>query len=236
MDSLLSDLLAARPRVVAELARPHSEEALLRDVVAAGGIPALGEALGHGNVERTVLWGHDLATLAPDPDVDAALAQVHPGAGRAVRLEAEPDLVVVTDRRVTCFDVSFGRPGHAAARAARGEPVPAARLQELAGALGGRLDERAVAASYAVARAAAVALALGCRLDRPPALLAVLDDSGDLLRPASARDRWVRGAGPVRAALDGELAVEALGWSTLARLLPEPAAAVLRRSPVVAAR
>ncbi len=248
--AVLARLAAARPRVAAELDRPHAEEALLAGVVldlaAARALPALALAVGaEGTYERTVLWGADAETGAEYLPLAGALHAVAPGTGRAALLEAEPDLVVVTARSVVAVDATVGRPGHAAARARRGEPVPPRLLAGLGEALerhGIRLGPSEVAAAYAPARLAAVALELGEALDRRAVTVALAGRAVDLLRPerddvtawSDAAAVVVRGAGG--AGVD----IRALSWLQVADRLhgrPGTAAAVrrIRAHPTLAA-
>src|SRR5258708_31663724 len=111
VDPVLARLATARPRIAGEIARPHAEEALLAGVVTdlrdAAALPALAVAVGaDGTYERCLLWGADPATGAEDLTLATALREVAPGAGRAVMLEAEPDLVVVTSSSVGAVDAS----------------------------------------------------------------------------------------------------------------------------------
>ena len=238
---VLARIAAARPRVAAELDRPHAEEALLAGVVldlvggdALDGLPA---ALGAGGAfERCVLWGADPRTGAEDLTLAAALHAVAPDAGRAVLLDAEPDLVVVTDDAVVAVDATVGRPGHAAARARRGEPVAPRLVTGVQQALerhGVRLSPADVAVAYAPARLAAVALALGAVLGRRAVTVALAGRAVDLLRPDRDDVRaWSDAATIVlRAAGHAPLSVRALSWLQVAdRLEGDPrAAAAVRR-------
>ena len=247
---VLARIAAARPRVAAELERPHAEEALLAAVVTelveAGALDALPAALGcPGTYERSVLWGADPETGAEDLALAGALHAVAPGAGRAVLLEAEPDLVVVTGDAVVAVDATVGRPGHAAARARRGEAVPPKLLAGVHAELerhGVRLSPADVAVAYAPARLAAVTLALAGALGKRAVTVALAGRAVDLLRPE--RDdmgAWSDAATVVlRAAGAAPLAVRALSWLQLAdRLGAEPraaaAAARIRTHPTLAA-
>jgi hypothetical protein len=184
VDTLLERLLANRPGLDDVLSRPHAEEALLADVVASlesapDGLGRLGHALGVGRaIERVSLWGVDLATGQDDEVLSAAVSAVHPGAGPAVRREAEPDLLIVTPDAVATISVAVDRPGHAAARALRGEPIPSARLADLSSALGGALDAEEVAAVYPAARTIAVAMQVAD--GRPVDVVAVTAGPGPL--------------------------------------------------------
>lgn len=247
VEPLLARLATARPRVASELARPHAEEALLAGVVAdlLSALPALASALGgEGTYERCLLWGADVATGTEDMALAAALHAVAPDAGRAVRLDAEPDLVVVTTETVVAVDAAVGRPGHAAARARRGEPVPAPLLSGVRDTLaryGIVLDD--VATAYAPARLAAVTLALGDTLGREAVTVALAGRAVDLLRPE--RDdvaAWSDAATVLlRAAGLAPLSIRALSWLQLAdRLAEEPgteaAVARIRTHPTLAVR
>lgn len=248
--AVLERLAAARPRVAAELDRPHAEEALLAGVVldlaAASALPALARAVGAlGGYERTLLWGADPVTGAEDLALAAALHAVAPGAGRAALLEAEPDLVVVSYESVVVVDATVARPGHAAARAARGEPVPPRLLDGVRAALasyGVVLDPDETRAAYAPARLAAVALALGDALDRPATTVALAGRAVDLLRPD--RDdaaTWSDAAAALLRGAGGRVEIRALSWLQVADRLaqaPRTAAAVerIRTHPTLAAR
>jgi hypothetical protein len=250
VEPVLARIAAARPRVAAELERPHAEEALLAgvvlDLVGSNALPALALAVGAaGTYERTLLWGADPATGIEDLALAAALHAVAPGAGRAVLLAAEPDLVVVSSAHVVCVDASVGRPGHAAARARRGEPVPGPLLDGVRVALarfGVLLSPDEAAAAYAPARLAAVALTLGAALDRHPMTVALAGRAVDLLRPE--RDdvaAWSDAAAVVlRDAGAAGLEVRALSWLQVAdRLAAEAraagAVARIREHPTLAA-
>ncbi|HVF03937.1 MAG TPA: hypothetical protein VNA20_03775 [Frankiaceae bacterium] len=238
---VLARIAAARPRVAAELERPHAEEALLAgvvlDLLVAGALDPLPAALGcDGRYERCVLWGADPETGAEDLTLAAALHAVAPGAGRAALLEAEPDLVVVTEDSVVAVDATVGRPGHAAARARRGEPVPPRLLDGVQQALerhGVRLSPADVAMAYAPARLAAVTLALANALGRRAVTVALAGRAVDLLRPDRDDARaWSDAAAVVlRAAGTAPLQVRALSWLQVADRLaadPRTAAAVAR--------
>jgi hypothetical protein len=248
--SVLWRIASTRPRVAAELDRPHAEEALLAGVVMdladAGSLAALGIAVGaEGAYERSLLFGADPETGVEDLALAAALHAVAPGAGRAAVLEAEPDLVVVSAGSVVVVDATVGRPGHAAARAARGEPVPPRLLDGVREALdrhGVRLSVESVAASYAPARLAAVALSLADALGRRPVTVALAGRAVDLLRPD--RDdvaAWSDAAAAVlRNAAAAGLDVRALSWLQVADRLssvPGTEAAVerIRTHPTLAA-
>jgi hypothetical protein len=247
---ILARIATARPRVASELARPHAEEALLAGVVAdlldAGAIDALAVAVGaDGTYERALLWGGDVETGAEDLALAAALRLVAPGAGRAALLDAEPDLVVVTSGAVVAVDATLGRPGHAAARARRGEPVPQPLLDAVGASLGQHgvpLRPAEVAVAYAPARLAAVALCLGAALDRDAVTVALAGRAVDLLRPE--RDdvaAWSDGAAVLLRAAGARLAIRALSWLQVADRLsddPRTAAAVvrIRSHPTLAAR
>jgi hypothetical protein len=251
VSAVLDRIAAARPRVAAELARPHAEEALLAGVVldltAAGALPALAAAVGAtGTYERTLLWGADPATGAEDLALAGALHAVAPGAGRAALLEAEPDLVVVAGDAVVVVDATVGRPGHAAARAARGEPVPPRLLAGVRDALAARgvtLDAADAATAYAPARLAAVALELGAALDRQAVTVALAGRAVDLLRPDRDDARAWSDAATVllRAAGTARVDIRALSWLQVADRLAEhggTGAAVdrIRAHPTLAAR
>src|SRR3712207_2896853 len=80
---VLARIAAARPRVAAELERPHAEEALLSGVVLdlarEGALDALAPAVGaRGTFERCLLWGTDPATGTEDLGLAAALHAVAP--------------------------------------------------------------------------------------------------------------------------------------------------------------
>jgi hypothetical protein len=224
VDDVLARIAAVRPRVAAELERPHAEEALLAGVVLdlADALDALVPALGvDGTFEQALLWGHDPVTGAEDLGLAKALNAVAPGAGRAVLLETEPDLVVVTSTTVVAVDASVGRPGHAAQRARRGEAVPERLLDGVRIALARhdvRLDADALVASYAPARLAAVALTLGATLRRDAVTIALAGRAVDLLRPE--RDdvaAWSDAARNVLKAIGlARLDVRALSWLQVA--------------------
>ena len=247
---LLARLASARPRVAAELERPHAEEALLAGVVVdlrdAGALDALVPALGaEGTYERSLLWGADPVSGVEDLALAAALHDVAPGAGRAALLEAEPDLVVVTDGAVVAVDAAVGRPGHAAARARRGEPVAprlVAGVREALTRHGVALSEEDVTRAYAPARLAAVALTLGAALDRRAVTVALAGRAVDLLRPGrDDADAWSDAATVVlRAAGAAPLSLRALSWLQVAdRLAEDPraeaAATRIREHPTLAA-
>jgi hypothetical protein len=227
VDDVVHRVAAARPRVAAEMDRPHSDERLLAEVVVALPLPDLARAFGlPDDVERALLWGADVGTGAEDLGLAAALHAVLPGAGRAALLDAEPDLVVVTGSVVAAVDATVGRPGHAVARARRGEPVPG--LDGVAATLGVDLDPR----HAAPARLAAVALALGRALGREPCGIALGAPSGDLLHP----ERDDLAAWAEAAAALGELPVglHVTTWLDVARRLGHhPAALAIRAHPVL---
>jgi hypothetical protein len=243
-------LLSARPRIAAEIVRPHAEEALVAGVVGdlleADALTLLGEALGaHGHVERVVLWGADIQRDTEDMSLAGSLREVFPDAGRASVLEAEPDLVVITEREVVAVDATVGRPGHAAARALRGEPVPQARLDDVRRALeahGFTMAESAVPRHYAAARLAAITLSLAQRVGRAPVGIALAGPNADLLHPS--RDPladWAASAAAVlaTAAEPGGLALHCLTWLRVAaRLEPfadaETAVRRIRLHPLLA--
>ncbi|MDQ1711504.1 MAG: hypothetical protein QOE45_954 [Frankiaceae bacterium] len=247
---MLARIAAARPRVAAELERPHAEEALLAGVVldlaATSALAALARAVGAvGGYQRSLLWGADPVTGAEDLGLAAALHTVAPGAGRAALLEAEPDLVVVSSESVVVVDATVGRPGHAAARAARGEPVPPRLLDGVRDALasyGIVLDAADVVTAYAPARLAAVALVLGDALDRPAVTVALAGRAVDLLRPE--RDdaaTWSDAAAALLRGAGGRVEVRALSWLQVADRLAqaprtEPAVERIRTHPTLAAR
>lgn len=247
---VLARLAAARPRVAAELDRPHAEEALLAGVVLdlrdAEALDALVPALGaEGTYERCLLWGADPVTGAEDLALAAALHAVAPGAGRAAVLDAEPDLVVVTDEAVVAVDATVGRPGHAAARAQRGEPVPPRLADGVRAALdacGVVLTADDVTRAYAPARLAAVTLTLARALGLRAVTVALAGRAVDLLRPGSDDARaWSDAATVVlRAAGDAPLSLRALSWLQVAdRLADHPrtsaATARIRAHPTLAA-
>jgi hypothetical protein len=247
---VLERLAVARPRVAAELERPHAEEALLAgvvlDLLEAGALHTLAAATGaEGTYERCLLWGADPETGAEDLALAAALHAVSRGAGRAVLLEAEPDLVVVTSEAVVSLDATVGRPGHAAARARRGEPVAPRLVSGVRDALarhGVVLDEAEVLRAYAPARLAAVTLHLGNALARHAVTIALAGRAVDLLRPGSDDlGAWSDAASVVlRAAGSAPLAVRALSWLQVAERLeadPSTTAAVerIRTHPTLAA-
>ena len=245
---VLARLASARPRVAAELERPHAEEALLAGVVldlrAADALDALAPALAaEGTYERCLLWGADPSTGVEDLALAAALHAVAPGAGRAALLEAEPDLVVVTDASVVAVDATVARPGHAAARARRGEPVPPrllAGVREALAAHGVALTDDDVRAAYAPARLAAVALALGAALGRTPVTVALAGRAVDLLRPGSDElGAWSDAAAVVLRAAGETVVVRAMSWLQVADHLAEDprtltAADRIRRHPTLA--
>lgn len=250
VEPVLARIAAARPRVAAELDRPHAEEALLAGVVldlaAAGALDALAAAMGAaGTYERCLLWGADPASGTEDLSLAGALHAVAPGAGRAALLEAEPDLVVISSSNVVCVDASVGRPGHAAARARRGEPVPPVLLDGVRSALAGYgvlLGADEAAAAFAPARLAAVALTLAATVGRHPVTVALAGRAVDLLRPE--RDdvaAWSDAAAVMlRDAGAAGLEVRALSWLQVAdRLAPDPrarhAVARIREHPTLAA-
>jgi hypothetical protein len=248
---VLARIAATRPRVAAELERPHAEEALLAGVVldlaGAGALDALAAAVGaDGGDVRCLLWGADPATGVEDLALAAALHEVAPGAGRAAMLDAEPDLVVVTSECVAAIDAAVGRPGHAAARARRGEPVAPQLLDGVTAALerhGLRLAHEEVASAYAPARLAAVALTLGAALGRRPMTVALAGRAVDLLRPERDDVRAWSDAATVllRGAATVPVEIRALSWLQVADRLgadPRAAAAVdrIRSHPTLAAR
>ncbi|MDQ1701927.1 MAG: hypothetical protein QOF57_1179 [Frankiaceae bacterium] len=237
MDTLLDRLTAARPHLADALSRPHAEEALLADVVASleaspDGLSSLAHALGVGrSVERVTLWGVDLATGADDPALLAAATSVHPGAGRAVLREAEPDLLIVTADAVATVSVAVDRPGHAAARALRGEPIPSSRLAALSQALGGALDPDEVAAVYPAARTVAVGLAVTA--GRPQDVIAIAAGGG-LMTGADRTAAWLAMAERVEEALEAvDVHSRVLRWRELAAALGEdsPAYDVISAHP-----
>lgn len=251
VEQALERIAAARPRVAAELERPHAEEALLAGVVldlaAAGALDALAGAVGAaGAFEAALLWGADPVTGVEDLRLAAALHEVAPGAGRAVLLEAEPDLVVLSEETVVAVDATLGRPGHAAARARRGEDVPQRLLAGVGDALrrhGIALDDERLRRAYAPARLAAVALSLAEATQRRAVTVALAGRAVDLLRPE--RDdvtAWSDAAAAVLQGGAGVAAVElrALSWLQVAdRLAEDPRAAAaverIRAHPVLAA-
>lgn len=233
LDDVLNRLAAARPKVAADLSRPHADERLLAevvtDLVGTGIAPVLGTSLGlSAAVERVVLWGADVLTGAEDISVAAALRRLDPQAGRSVALEAEPDLVVVTDSDVALVDATVGRPGHAAARLARGEPVPAQHADAVRSVLrthGALVTSGQVERHFAVARLAAVALLLADELGRTPYGIALAARPVDLLQPA----RDAIGSWTDSAVIIGGMAgirLRAVRWLDVAeRLAAEPLAA-----------
>lgn len=246
---VLSRVATARPRVAAELERPHAEEALLAgvviDLVEANALALLAPAVAAtGTYERTVLWGADPVTAAEDLALAAALHAVAPGAGRAATLEAEPDLVVVTSVNVVVVDATVGRPGHAAARARRGEPVPPPLVvgvrDELA-SHGVHLALDDVTRAFAPARLAAVALHLGSVLGREPVTVALAGRAVDLLRPdRDDAGTWSDAATVVLRAAGEAVAIRALSWVQLAERLDadaraRTAVARIRAHPTLAA-
>ena len=251
MEPALERIAAARPRVAAELERPHAEETLLAGVVLdladAGALDALAVAVGAaGTFETALLWGADPRTGVEDLRLAAALHDVAPGAGRAALLDAEPDLVVLTDENVVAVDATVGRPGHAAARATRGEPVPPRLLDGVRLALGRHgihLDPERLRQAYAPARLAAVTLTLADALERRAVTVALAGRAVDLLRPE--RDdvtAWSDAAAAVLGGGDGVTRVElrALSWLQVAdRLAADPRAQAaverIRAHPVLAA-
>jgi hypothetical protein len=251
VEQALERIAAARPRVAAELERPHAEEALLAGVVldlaAGGALDALGPAVGaEGSFEAALLWGADPLTGVEDLRLAAALREVAPGAGRAVLLDAEPDLVVVSAETVVAVDATVGRPGHAAARAARGEDVPPRLLAGVSDALerhGIALPPDLLRRAYAPARLAAVTLTLADALERRAVTVALARRAVDLLRPE--RDdatAWSDAAAAVLHGGEGVANVEirALSWLQVAdRLAEDPRAAGaverIRSHPVLAA-
>ena len=237
MDSLLDRLTAVRPDLIDALSRPHAEEALLADVVASletvdGGLASLAHALGVGRaVERVCLWGIDVATGAADPLLAAAVSTVHPSAGAAVLREAVPDLLIVTADAVASVSVAVDRPGHAAARALRGEPIPSTRLAELSVALGGTLDPAEVSAVYPAARTVAVGLALA---DERPLDVIAIAAGGGLMSGADRTAAWLSMAERVEEALGAvDVHSRVLRWRELAAALAEdsPAYDVISAHP-----
>jgi hypothetical protein len=236
-DDVRSRLATARPRVAADLDRPLADEALLFDVtcdlVDAGLAPMVGTAFGLSPaVERVVLWGQDVLIGAEDLPLAAALRRLDPAAGRAAALEAEPDLVVVTGAEVAVVDSTVGRPGHAASRAARGEPIAPGRLDAVRETLrryGATVTSGQVQRHFAVARLAAVALVLGEEAGRTPYAFALGTTPADLLH--SARDPV--GAWADSAVIVGGMArmkMQVTQWLDIAaRLDSEPRAAATAR-------
>jgi hypothetical protein len=176
LNAVLARVATARPRVAANLERPHADERLLAEVVTDlvdADVPrAIAAAFGLSDgVERVVLWGADVLSGTEDLALAAALRRLDPDASRAVLLEAEPDLVVVTDSEVALVDATIGRPGHAAARRARGEPMPAGHAEAVRTTLrdyGALVTTGQVERHFGVARLAATALLIGDELDRTP--------------------------------------------------------------------
>ncbi len=237
METLLDRLTTARPQLADVLSRPHAEEALLADVVASlesapDGLASLGHALGIGrSVERVTLWGVDLATGADDPLLLAAATSVHPGAGLAVLREAEPDLLICTADAVATVSVAVDRPGHAAARALRGEPIPNSRLVDLSNALGGALEPAEVAVVYPAARTVAVGLAVA---DGRPLDVIAVAAGGGLMAGADRTAAWLAMAERVEEALEAvDIHSRVLRWRELAAALGEdsPAYDVIRAHP-----
>ena len=237
VDSLLDRLTAVRPQLADVLSRPHAEEALLADVIAAleasaDGLSLLAHALGVGRaVERVTLWGVDVATGAADPLLAAAVASVHPGAGAAVLHEAEPDLLIVTADAVASISVAVDRPGHAAARALRGEPIPSSRLADLSEALGGAMDPADIGAVYPAARCVAVGLAVA---DGRPLDVIAIAAGGGLMGGADRVGAWLSMAERVEEALGAvDIHSRVLRWRELAAALGEdsPAYDVIAAHP-----
>jgi hypothetical protein len=237
VDSLLDRLTAVRPDLADALSRPHAEEALLADVVAslesaADGLASLAHALGVGRaVQRVCLWGVDVATGVADPLLAAAVATVHPTAGAAVLREAGPDLLIVTADAVASISVAVDRPGHAAARALRGEPIPPSRLVELSEALGGALDPSEVSAVYPAARTVAVGLAVA--EGRPLDVIAIAAGGG-LMTGADRTAAWLSMAERVEEALEAvDVHSRVLRWRELAAAMGEdsPAYDVISSHP-----
>ena len=232
---VLSRVASARPRVAAELERPHAEEALLAgvvlDLIESGALSLLATAVGaDGTYERSVLWGADPLTSAEDLALAAALHAIAPGAGRAATLDGEPDLVVVTTSAVVVVDATVGRPGHAAARARRGEPVPPRLVVGVRDELARHGVELAlddVTRAFAPARLAAVALHLGEALGREPVTVALAGRAVDLLRPdRDDMGTWSDAATVMLRAAGEAVAVRALSWLQMAeRLDADPRAA-----------
>lgn len=226
LEQIRTRLVTARPQVAAELSRPHAEEALLAGVVTdlAGRLDLLGEALGvPGEVERALLWGADATTGAEDLRLAAAVRAAGTGT------DAEPDLVLLSSTAVAVVDAAIDRPGHAAARAARGEPVPDVRLAEALARHGVVVD--GLRESFAPARLAAVALGLAAETDRQPFALALAGRVHDLLRPGrDSLAAWTAAAAPVATAAP-QLTMRAVSWLHVANaLVPYPgAAAAVRR-------
>jgi hypothetical protein len=238
LDAVVARVTTARPRVAAHLARPHADEMLLAqvvtDLVDIGLAALLGTAFGLSSaVERVVLWGADVMTGTEDLALASALRRLDPEASRAAVLDAEPDLVVVTDSDVALVDATVGRPGHAAARLARGEPVPARHTEAVQASLRGHgalVTTGQVERHFAVARLAAVALLLANEVDRTPYGLALAARPVDLLQPS----RDAIGAWTDSAVIIGGMAgigLRTIRWLDVAdRLAGEPrAAAVVRR-------
>lgn len=248
--AVLDRLATARPRVAAEAGKPHAEERLLAEVVAdLAGEQALARLSGAldvpGDFERSVLWGADPLTGLDDMALAGALRDALPGLGRAALLDAEPDLVVVTDAAVCVVDATIGRPGHAAARARRGEPVPPPVVDAVAAALsdhGIGLSREDTTRHLAAARLTAVALGLAARLDREAIAVALGAPTADLLHPDhDPLSEWAWSAGVLHARGDAAVVLRACTWLALARGLEGTAAtraAVLRirAHPVVAVR
>jgi hypothetical protein len=244
-DDVRRRIATARPRVAADLDRPHADEALLLDVtcdlVAAGLTPLVGTAFGLSPaVERVVLWGQDLVTGAEDLPLAAALRRLDPSAGRAAALEAEPDLVIVTDVEAAVVDATVGRPGHAASRTARGEPIAPGRLDAVRETLrdyGALVTGGQVQRHFAVARLAALALVLGDEAGRTPYAFALGTTAADLLRPAhDPVGAWADSA-VIVGGMAG-MAMRVTGWLDIAtRLENEPRAAgtvrLIRQHPLV---
>ncbi len=251
-DDLAARLATSRPRVAEELARPHAEESLLahvvEDLAEVGAERSLAVALGlTGAVEQVLLWGGDYNSGAEDLGLAGALRSVAPGAGRAALLEAEPDLVVRTELEIALVDATVSRPGHAAARAERGEEIPGARLAEISALLsehGFDMGPDDVAEHYAAARLASVAVVLGQQLGLRPVAVALGAGAGDLLKPE--RDplaAWNESAAAILASVTAAtvpLTLRALTWAELAERLDatgDAAAAAIfriRNHPVLA--
>jgi hypothetical protein len=233
LDDVFARVQRVRPHVAAELARPHAEEALLAGVVVdladAGALDALAASLAlEGVVQTVLLWGADPVTGAEDLTLASTVRRVAPGVRGAALGDVEPDLVVITDLAVGAVDASVGRPGHLAARASRGEPVPGARVAALSDQLtqhGVTATVEQVAEGIAAASLAAVALALGATLGRRAHAIALGAPSADLLNPQ--RDdlaAWADQAATLAAAADplpSPLEMRVTTWLDVARRLGE---------------
>jgi hypothetical protein len=252
LDDVHARLRRVRPHVAAELDRPHAEEHLLAsvvlDLVEADSVDALADALGlQGTVQSLLLWGADPVTGTEDLTLASAVRRLAPRSRGAALADVEPDLVVVTDACVAAVDASVGRPGHLAARAARGEPVPGERITAVSDALveaGFTASRDQVTSSFAAASLGALSLLLGSSLSRRSHAIALGAPSADLLNPE--RDdlaAWAVHAAALAAASDAEpspLEMRVTTWLDVARRLgavmgAERAVRRIRSHPVLAA-